>query len=202
MTLHPDLWPALLPVIQALEGMDVSYYLGGSVASGYAGIARRPMDADLIAGLTPRHAAKLAVALAGRYYLDRASVQDAIDHRSSFKVIHLATLYEIDVFVLQDSAFARGNMARRVALEIPGLGRSAFFASPEDIVLHKLLWFKQWGEVSDRQWQDLLGVLKVQRKTLDRGYLSGWAEPLGLAALLRRALKTAQPALHEAGPTE
>jgi hypothetical protein len=194
MILHPDLWQALLPVIQTLEGMDVPYHVGGSVASSYAGIARRPQDADLIADLTPRHAARLAAALAGRYYLGREIVLSGICHRSCFKVMHLETLYEIDVFVPQGSAFARANMARRMELGIPGLGRSIFFASPEDTVLHKLLWYKQWGEVSDRQWQDLLGVLKLQRNTLDRGYLSGWAEPLGLTALLRRALD-------EAGPT-
>ncbi len=201
MALHPDLWQALLPVIQTLEGMDVPYCLCGSVASSYVGTARRPQDADLLADLTPQHATKLTVALADRYYLDSESVQRAIGCHSSFKMIHLETLYEIDISVSQASTFARGIMARRVEFGIPDLGRSVFFLSPEDVVLHKLLWYQQWGEASDRQWQDIQGVLKLQKNTLDWSYLSGWAEPLELTALLRRALAMAQP-LHEAGPIE
>ena len=66
-----------------------------------------------------------------------------------------------------------------------------FFASPEDTVLAKLEWYRKGGEVSDRQWRDLLGVLKVQAGTLDRAYLDQWAGELGVADLLPRALEEA-----------
>jgi DNA-directed RNA polymerase specialized sigma24 family protein len=66
-----------------------------------------------------------------------------------------------------------------------------FFASPEDTVLAKLEWFRKGGSVSDRQWRDLLGVLKVQAAALDRAYMVHWAGHLGVADLLQRALNEA-----------
>lgn len=59
--------------------------------------------------------------------------------------------------------------------------------SPEDNILAKLEWYRMEGEVSDRQWQDVLNVLKVQGDRLDMGYLGHWAVQLA-ADLLKRAL--------------
>lgn len=58
----------------------------------------------------------------------------------------------------------------------------------EDIVLAKLDWFRLGGEVSERQWRDILGVLKTQREALDVDYLRQWAQLLGVADLMERAL--------------
>jgi hypothetical protein len=58
-------------------------------------------------------------------------------------------------------------------------------------VLRKLLWFREGGEVSDRQWRDILGVLREQRDTLDNAYLRTWADRLQLRALLDRAVAQA-----------
>ena len=58
-------------------------------------------------------------------------------------------------------------------------------------MLAKLQWYRDGGGVSDRQWNDVLGVLKVQGATLDRAYLEEWARELGLTDLLRRALEDA-----------
>lgn len=187
----PDLWAALLPVVDALESLGVRYHIGGSVASSFAGIARATQDADLVADLRPEHAAPLAQALQGTYYADPERIAHAIKTRRSFNVIHLGTAYKVDVFVSKDTPFARQNMAQRVLLEVPGLGRSLYFSSSEDIVLHKLLWYADGGGVSDRQWYDLQGVLRLQKGTLDLDYLRTWGERLGIAGLLRRALEEA-----------
>ena len=61
------------------------------------------------------------------------------------------------------------------------------FASPEDILLHKLVWYRLGNEVSDRQWGDIVGVIRVQAKTLDGAYLRRWSGPLGVSDLLDRA---------------
>lgn len=182
-----DLWTALVPVVDALEAMGVPYHVGGSIASSFLGIARATQDADLVADLRPEHATPLAQALAGTYYADPERISHAIRTRRSFNVIHLGTAYKVDVFVSKDTPFAHGNTARRVTLEVPSLGRSLYFSSAEDIVLHKLLWYAEGNGVSDRQWYDLQGVLRLQAKTLDRDYLQLWADRLGVADLLRRA---------------
>lgn len=189
--ISPDLWAAVLPVVEALEALGVPYHMGGSVASSFTGIARATQDADLVADLRPEHAAPLAEALHGTYYADLERIVQAIQTRRSFNVIHLATAYKVDVFVSKGTPFARENMARRVALEIPGLGRSMYVSSPEDIVLHKLLWYTDGGGISDRQWYDLQGVLRMRGKTLDLAYLWTWAERLEMTELLRRALEEA-----------
>lgn len=187
----PDLWAALLPVVEALEALGVPYHVGGSVASSFTGIARTTQDADLVADLQSQHAAPLSRSLEGRYYADPERIAHGISRRSSFNVIHLDTMYKVDVFVSKDTPFARDNMERRISLEIPGLGRSLYLASPEDIVLHKLLWYADAGGVSDRQWYDLQGVLRLQGRKLDLAYLRSWGDRLGVSSLLDRALQEA-----------
>lgn len=189
--ISPDLWAAVLPVVEVLEALGIPYHMGGSVASSFTGIARATQDADLVADLRPEHAAPLAEALQGTYYADLERIVHAIQTRSSFNVIHLGTAYKVDVFVSKGTPFARENMARRVPLEIPGLGRSLYISSPEDIVLHKLLWYTDGGGVSDRQWYDLQGVLRMRGRTLDLTYLWTWAERMEVTELLRRALEEA-----------
>ena len=191
--MSPDsaLWHALLPVVAALETLRVSYYVGGSVASSVTGVTRATLDVDLVAAVQPDHAESLAAALSQSYYVDVEMIQHAVRHCSSFNVIHLASLFKVDVFVPEDTPFARANMHRRVALEIPEAGRALYFCSPEDIVLHKLLWYRAGSGVSDRQWYDLQGVLRLQAQGLDLAYLKQWAAELGVAGLLDRALEEA-----------
>jgi hypothetical protein len=61
--------------------------------------------------------------------------------------------------------------------------------SAEDVILAKLDWFRLGGEVSERQWRDILGVLKTQQATLDIDYLQQWAQSLGVADLMEHALE-------------
>ena len=58
--------------------------------------------------------------------------------------------------------------------------------TPEDIILLKLEWYRLGDEVSDRQWNDVLKVMKIQADRLDQGYLDQWAQQLGVADLLAR----------------
>jgi hypothetical protein len=78
-----------------------------------------------------------------------------------------------------------------MSIRIASGRRSVHIASPEDTVLQKLAWYRRGNEVSSRQWDDLLGVLKVSRKDLDLDYLTLWAPHLEVADLLVEALHDA-----------
>jgi len=69
--------------------------------------------------------------------------------------------------------------------------KSVYVTSPEDVILSKLEWYRMGGEVSDRQWRDILGVLKTRQGELDLDYLRKWAGELKVSDLLERALREA-----------
>ena len=146
---------------------------------------------NLLTALRPEQAESLAATLLPHYYVDVEMIRNAVRRYSSFNAIHLPTMFKVDVFVPSDTLFARENMHRRVALEVPEIGRTLYFCAPEDIVLHKLLWYAAGSGVSDRQWYDLQGVLRLQAHGLDLTYLWYWATVLGVGELLHRALDEA-----------
>lgn len=183
------MWAALLPVLEELRALEVPYYVGGSVASSYTGLARATQDADVVADLRIVHALPFVHALQDRYYCSQESVLNAIRAKKSFNLVHFKTAFKIDIFILAEEAFARQAMARRVVFEVPGLARSVDLCSPEDIVLNKLRWYVMGNRVSDRQWNDIQGILRLRGNELDLSYLRRWARTLDLESDLSAALR-------------
>jgi aspartate carbamoyltransferase catalytic subunit len=105
---------------------------------------------------------------------------------SSFNIIHLESIEKIDIFVLRDDAFSRDVLSRMQPYDI-GEGRTLYVCSPEDIVLQKLVWFKMTTNESQKQWRDILGVLKLQDDKLDFNYMRAWASHLSLTQEMLRA---------------
>ena len=189
-----DAISAAVPVLDALRNLGVRCYVGGSLASSVHGLGRTTLDADLIADLAQQHVAALVAALGDAYYIDAQSITRAIANRSSFNVIRLSTMIKVDVFVQKSDAFNRSVAARvreHMLDDQRGVG-PYLVASPEDIILHKLEWYRMGDGVSDRQWTDLVNVMKVQGEALDRGYLNRWAAELDVAELLDRAWDEAE----------
>jgi hypothetical protein len=181
-----------LLVIEALEGLGIPYLIGGSLASAVHGMLRTTMDTDIIADLHPGHAEEIASRLGSAFYADVVSMHNAIENRTSFNLIHLETMFKVDVFVLKGREFERSEMSRRTSQIISTDPKhSAYVATPEDIILAKLEWFRMGGEVSERQWRDVQGILKVQAGNLDKVYLDKWAKDLGISDLLNKAFTDA-----------
>jgi hypothetical protein len=189
-----DLVAAVAPVADALDALGVPYYLAGSVISSLHGVARATADVDVVAALRPVHADALADRLAEAYYADAEVIAEAIARRAMFNVIHLATMMKVDVYIaatdFDSSALSRHQLDSLV--RAPD-ARLFSVATAEDVILHKLTWFRDGGQTSDRQWNDVVGVLRVQRG-LDLTFLRDWAGRLGVIDLLERALIEASPA--------
>ena len=179
---------AITPVIEVFDQLGVLYHIGGSVASSIYGILRATIDADLIADLRLEHVRSLVIQLQTDYYIDEDMIRDAIKRRGSFNVIHLDTMLKVDVYIPKFRSFDQEEL-RRAQQEVLLEGTRPFnIASPEGTILNKLEWYRMGGEVSDRQWNDILGVLKVQGMHLDMDYLKKWSANLKVTDLLERAL--------------
>lgn len=169
-----------------LDVLGVTWLVGGSVASSILGEPRATADVDLVADLRGRHVGALFAALVDTYYIDEDATKAAVRTRGAFNVIQLASMTKVDIYCSPDEPLAREELRRRIFVEVQG--QRIPCASAEDIILQKLLWFVQGGGVSDRQWRDIRGVVRVQGAALDRAYLEHHAESHGVIELLRRAL--------------
>jgi hypothetical protein len=180
-------------VATALEACKVPYMVGGSLASSRYGLPRTTQDVDMVADLREEHVNPLVTALQEEFYIDSNLIEEALQRVSSFNIIHLQSAHKVDIFILPSSEWAQQQMSRR-RRETLGAGRKQnafYFCSPEDIILNKLDWYRQGGAISERQWNDVLGVLKVQAAELEYDYLHHWAAELGLTDLLELALRQA-----------
>ena len=187
----PDLPQALqvaLRVIDALESLGVRYHIGGSYASSIHGIPRQTQDIDLVAALSPDSAAALARQLSGQFYADESSARAAACAKKSFNLVHLDSGIKVDVFALGDAPFDREEFGNAEPVQVDPQHR-AFVKSPEDTILRKLLWYRLGGEVSERQWSDIVGISRIQGDRLDLEHLHRWALELGVADLLDEVLR-------------
>lgn len=182
-----DALQATLAVVAKLDALELDYLIGGSLASSLHGIPRSTQDADVVVDLPPSRVPELVAALAGSFYVDEEMARDAVARASSFNVIHLQTMFKVDLFVLGSDLMSRTELARRQRYHVGESLTEVFVASAEDTILQKLIWYRRGNEVSDRQWQDVVDVLRVQGERLDRGYLDRWAGELDLRTLLDEA---------------
>ena len=182
----------LIEVAQVLEDLQIPYLVVGSFASSTRGVRRATVDADFVAQVTFDHVSRIVEKLSSRdFYVDELAVQRAISFGSAFNAIHRESMFKVDVYVSHDD-FSKEEMDRKLAEKIlPNSDIVIYIATSEDTVVAKLAWFRKGGEVSDRQWSDVLGVLKVQQARLDYEYMTEWADRLGIRDLLDKAMAEA-----------
>jgi hypothetical protein len=171
-----------------MEGLGIPYLIGGSVASSSRGIFRATMDIDLVARIGPQQAPALSAALGRDWYADCDQIRDSLAAGRSFNIIHIPTSQKVDIFPAID-AFQLLQLRRATRETLEFLGETGEYpvASAEDILLAKLQWYRKGGEVSERQWSDIAGILAVA-PGLDATYLRAWAARLGVEDLLDQAV--------------
>ncbi len=179
-------------LLTAFDRLGIPHLIGGSLASSAVGIWRATQDIDIVADLTTDAIDRLAPTLGNDFYADREAMREALERGRPFNIIHYATSFKFDVFPLPEDVYYHTEFSRRVRTAIQ-MGKervlSFWAATPEDVILTKLVWYQGGGCVSDRQWSDIRGVIAVQGERLDMEYLRRWATHLNAGALLDRAFE-------------
>ncbi|MCX6165740.1 MAG: hypothetical protein NTU73_12920 [Ignavibacteriae bacterium] len=191
---NPDILKAIEPVTKLFKVLGIQYLIGGSVASSMLGLSRTTLDVDIISTITANKVTVLYEGLKDKYYIDKVTIVDAIKNHSSFNIIHVESMFKIDIFILKDREYDKESFSRK---RIDNFSEGdnyieIYIYSPEDIILNKLEWYKLGGEISERQWNDVKGVIKVQDKNLDLDYLKKWAKELKVNDLLEKVLNEAK----------
>lgn len=184
----PEPVAVTLRVTSVLESLGVSYAISGSLASALYGVARATQDVDIIADLQPAHVRSMVDRLIGEFYIDDEIAAREVVHRGSFNLIHRESMFKVDIFVARNHPLDKAVLARarrQVLHTEPEV--SASLISPEDAIVAKLLWYRQGREVSDRQWRDIVGMLRVLGNSMDRTYLKQFAQQMGVSDLLQKA---------------
>ena len=177
-----------LDVAAILNRLDIPYLIGGSVASTLMGEMRATEDVDIVVELTIEKVVPLLQSLQPRFYVSEEAVQDAIRFKRSFNIIDNESLGKVDIFILKDSPFPQIEFQRRRSqLVRQNPDQMLVLPTPEDIILQKLVWYRMTKNESQRQWRDVLGVLKLQGDRLDFDYLQKWGVELSLSDLLETA---------------
>lgn len=174
-----------LLVAASIERAGGRYFVGGSVASSLQGDPRSTNDIDFVVELTRVRA--FAEALGPNFEVDEVMVSQAVTSGGSANIFYLPWVTKIDIFGVGSAPYDQSEFARRQCIQIRASGETLWIKTPEDTILRKLLWYREGGEVSDKQWRDVVGVLRVHADELDAAYLDAWAARLELVALLARA---------------
>jgi len=178
-----------LRVTDALELLNIRYVIVGSFASSVHGRSRITYDSDLVADIQLQHVPLVAQQLKDEFYLSIDAMFDAVQHRSSFNLIHLEFTFKVDIFVAKARPFEQSQLENRQShLFSSDPKDTVYIASAEDTILAKLEWYRLGDESSSRQLEDIRGVIQMQGSRLDIDYLYRMAVGLNVQDLLEKVL--------------
>ncbi|HVG23011.1 MAG TPA: hypothetical protein VND45_02555 [Thermoanaerobaculia bacterium] len=174
----------------SFDDLGIRYMIGGSVASTYYGEPRTTLDLDIAMEADVTQVRMLAARISRDFYVDAEDAVDAVRNAGSFNLIHYETSTKIDIFVAERRPEVREQMDRRRPIEFEGT--KLWICTAEDIVVQKLRWYRLGNEVSERQWRDVVSVLRMKRGDLDHRYMDRIADAFDVRDLLEYARQDAE----------
>jgi hypothetical protein len=178
-------------IVKILEKLNIPYLVTGSTAAMAYGEPRLTNDIDIVAGIHSSHVPKLLAELpSDQFYFDDDMIREAIRHKTQFNIIHPSSGLKIDIIIRNETAFndSRFHRIRRIK---PGENYEADFASPEDIIIMKMRYFKDGG--SDKHLRDIAGILKISGMEIDRQYIADWAKKLDVLDIWELVVQKIHP---------
>ena len=175
-------------IADVFQNLKIHYMIGGSLASSLHGIPRATQDIDIVADIKPNKVTEFVSILKKDFYIDEDMIKEALSGYTSFNIIHLETMFKVDIFISKQDKASKEEMSRRKSYRISGK-QNLYLTSAEDIIIHKLHWYELSDRVSERQWKDVIGVLQVQGKRLNYDYLKKTANRRNVSELLTQAIE-------------
>jgi hypothetical protein len=172
---------------RAFDAVGIPYYIGGSVASSIIGEQRFTNDIDIAVMMTDEQIAPFTQQLGSEFDVDELSLHEELRRRGSWNIIHRSTGLKIDLFFSKHDSLDCTSFNRRRAVEVNAAGERLYLPTAEDMILRKMLWFIDGGQVSERQWRDVIQMMRLVGPNLDNPYLDQWADWLDLQKLLGKA---------------
>jgi hypothetical protein len=167
-------------VTERLDAEGIPYMVTGSMAVNYYGVPRMTRDIDVVVELSIADLDRVCALFQGDFYLERETIRESIDRRTTFNVIHASLVVKVDFLVRKDTEYRRAEFARKRRVS---LGAHPFFiVAPEDLIISKLDWAKDTH--SEVQLEDVRNLLR-EMPDVDRSYVEEWTTRLGLGALYR-----------------
>jgi hypothetical protein len=186
----------LARLVDHFNASNIEYMVVGSLASSALSVARTTFDADIVISSAADQLDQFLNRIEQEFYFDRRTAHQAFVNNSMFNVIDYSLGCKADLIPLKPQPFERSQFQRRRITKMPDSDLEVWTSTAEDTILAKLMWAKM--SESERQYRDVLQVARVQWATLDREYLSSWAEKLGVEELYNKLLS--EPVLSDPPP--
>lgn len=163
-------------VIEVLDRLEITYAIVGSFASGAYGEPRFTQDIDILVELQSHHIDALCESFPpAEFYVSKSAAQESVANRRPFNVIHPTSGNKIDFMLTRDDEWGASQLSRRQLIELT-TGCHGYVASPEDIILGKLVYYREGG--SEKHLRDITGILKVAVEKVDSDYICRYANIL------------------------
>lgn len=178
----------LKKIVDVFENLEIPYIVTGSVAAMAYGEPRLTNDIDIVAEIQEHQIEGIIAGFpASEFYINEEAIKEAIRQRTQFNIIHPTSGLKVDIILKQDTPFDKSRFERFRRIH-PAESYQANFASPEDVIIKKMEYYKEGA--SEKHLRDITGILKITGKEIDLDYISIWAHRLGLTeiwnAILRR----------------